>query len=77
MFTVEFQGLSGCDSADAAERGVVRMSLAVRAVLMNAACAVVTLTGCSVSVETQEDPTISRENLEQGIADAVDTAMPG
>jgi hypothetical protein len=48
------------------------MLLAVRAVLTGAACAVVTLTGCSVNVETKEDASISKENLEQGIADALE-----
>lgn len=51
------------------------MSLAVRAVLAGAACAVVAVAGCSVSVETKEDPTISKENLEQGVADALEKAV--
>lgn len=53
------------------------MLLAVRAVLTGAVCAaVVALTGCSVSVETKEDdPTMSRETVENGIADALEEAV--
>jgi hypothetical protein len=61
---------------DGGMRGIVRMLLAVRTVLAGAVCAVVTLTGCSVSVEPQGDPTISQENLEKGISDALEKAAP-
>lgn len=50
----------------------MRMLFAARAVLTGAVCAVVTLTGCSVSVEPTEEPTISQENLEKGISDALE-----
>lgn len=43
--------------------------------LTGAVCAVVTLTGCSVTVEPKEDPTISQENLENGISDALEKAV--
>lgn len=51
------------------------MLLAVRAVLTGAVCAVVTLTGCSVSVEPKEDPTMSQETVETGIADALEKVV--
>jgi hypothetical protein len=50
----------------------VRMLLTVRAMMVGAACAVVTLTGCSASVEAEA--TVSKENLEQGISDALEKA---
>jgi hypothetical protein len=53
---------------------IVRMLLAVRAVLTGAACAVVTLTGCSVSVEPKEDPTISKKTLDGTTQPASPTA---
>lgn len=82
MSTVEVQAPPGCGSADVMEKGeIVRMLPAVRAVLTGAVCAVVALTGCSVSVEPKEDPTvsadptISKENLEQGIVEALEKAV--
>jgi len=45
------------------------MLLAVRTTLAGAACVLVTLTGCSVSFG---DPSISKDNLEKGISDAVE-----
>lgn len=64
------------------------MLFAVRVVLTCAVCAVVTLTGCSVSVEAKDvptvskDPTVSEENLviskeelEQGITDALEKSV--
>ena len=55
--------------------GECAMSLSARAVLTGVVCAVVTLTGCSVSVETKEDPTMSKETVEKGIADALEKAV--
>jgi hypothetical protein len=51
------------------------MLLTVRAVLTGVVCAVVTLTGCSVSVETKDDPKMSQETVEEGIADALEKAV--
>ncbi len=50
----------------------MRMLLTARAMMVGAACAVVTLTGCSASVEAEA--TVSKENLEQGISDALEKA---
>lgn len=59
------------------QREMVWMLLIARAVLTGAACAVVALAGCSVSVEPQKEAeaTISKENLEGGIADALEKAV--
>jgi hypothetical protein len=50
----------------------VRMLLTVRATMVGVACAVVTLTGCSASVEAEA--TVSKADLEQGISDALEEA---
>ncbi len=47
------------------------MLLTVRTMLAGVACAAVTLTGCSASVTTEE-PTLTKETLEQGITDALE-----
>lgn len=49
----------------------MRKLLPVRAMLAGVACAVVTLTGCSASVSTEE-PTLTKETLEEGIIDALE-----
>lgn len=45
-----------------------------RAAFLVACCTIVALTGCTASVQTGE-PTISKESLEQGIADALQKSV--
>ncbi|MFG1913120.1 DUF4333 domain-containing protein [Kribbella sp. NPDC048928] len=49
------------------------MLLAVRTTLAGAACVLITLTGCSAKFGS--DPTISKENLEKGIVDALEKSV--
>jgi hypothetical protein len=49
------------------------MLLTVRTTLAGVACALVTLAGCSVNVGS--DPTISKDNLQQGIMDALEKSV--
>jgi hypothetical protein len=49
------------------------MLLAVRTTFAGVACALMALTGCSVSVGS--DPKISKETLESGITDALEKSV--
>lgn len=51
------------------------MKPAVRTMLAGVACAVVALSGCSASVSTGSDPTLSKEELEKGISDALEKSV--
>jgi len=52
-------------------RGLAQVSRTIRMVLLPVVCAGIAVAGCSVKAGVTTDSTISKENLEQGISDAL------